>query len=280
MALQQLALSLLTFPQRWDGGNLDLNLLVLPSRDPLAPLSPGGPQFAGTTYDVEIVLVPDIEKPPIDNDPLAILTPITLTPPAEALGLWTALGQSLNIVTRPLKPLASVTIRKSLPESYTQAFQFDGPRTDYAVLGDEFACSIRAKDPGATLPPPTNDITWGEVISFALRSPKLAQALGLVYQLKIAPNPAQLDEGAWIFVRLDPASNPYAADLATTPDLLRTFAARIPPDDRPAPTVRAGPVSSWRRRDQSSRLRRSESGGAGVRRRLRADRSLQPAPLH
>ena len=234
MALTDLALSLLVFPQEWDGAQLGMNLLVLPSRNPLAPLSPTGPQFAGTTYQLQIVVVPDIESPPVDNDPLAKLTPFTAVPAAAALTIWQKLADALNIVSRPLKPLASVSIRKSLPESYTSAFQFDGPRTDRAVLGDEFACSVRAKDPGVNAPPPANELTWGEVISFALRSPKVARTVGLVYEkIFIALDPADLAAGAWVFARFDPSANPYAAGLALQPDLLQTFAARIPPISGP-----------------------------------------------
>ena len=52
MALNDLELSLMTFPQRWDGvaGTLSLNLLLLPVGDPTAPLGTG-PQFAGTAVD-------------------------------------------------------------------------------------------------------------------------------------------------------------------------------------------------------------------------------------
>jgi len=48
MALDDLALSLMTFPQRWHGGTgkLDVNVLLLPVGDPTAALGTG-PAFAG-----------------------------------------------------------------------------------------------------------------------------------------------------------------------------------------------------------------------------------------
>ena len=55
MALNDLELSLMAFPQRWDGEakTVALNILILPVGDPTAPLG-GGPKFAGTTVDLVI----------------------------------------------------------------------------------------------------------------------------------------------------------------------------------------------------------------------------------
>ena len=50
MALSDLELSLMAFPQNWNAATqqLSVNLLMLPVGSPLAPLGTG-PQFAGTT---------------------------------------------------------------------------------------------------------------------------------------------------------------------------------------------------------------------------------------
>src|SRR5271169_738702 len=55
MALKDIELSLMTFPQRWDGpsATLSLNILLLPVGDPTAPLGTG-PQFAGTSIPLVI----------------------------------------------------------------------------------------------------------------------------------------------------------------------------------------------------------------------------------
>ena len=58
MALNDLELSLMAFPQRWDGssGLLTVNLLLLPIGDPTQPFG-GGPQFAGTLVHVTANIV-------------------------------------------------------------------------------------------------------------------------------------------------------------------------------------------------------------------------------
>lgn len=66
------------------------------------------------------------------------------------------------------------------------------------------------------------------IVSFALRQPVLAEKLGLVYRLTITPAAADLANGGWLYIRFNPASNPYAADLALNQDLIRIFVARFP----------------------------------------------------
>ncbi len=80
MALSDLALTLMAFPQHLDGAGVDLNLLLLPATDPTAKLSPGGPPFSGTTYKLQVILIPGLNSPPVDGDPTAkvfsISTPV------------------------------------------------------------------------------------------------------------------------------------------------------------------------------------------------------------
>ena len=71
MALSDLALSIMTLPQYWDGTQLTLNLLLLPASDPTTKLSTNGPIFAGTTFSLEAIFIPSLENPPADNDPTA-----------------------------------------------------------------------------------------------------------------------------------------------------------------------------------------------------------------
>ena len=85
--------------------------------------------------------------------------------------------------------MAGVSIRKALPPSYTSSFAFEQPRNPaFFSLGEDFGCSVRAKDPKPLQPPPPKTVSWGQIISYALRQPQLATALGLVYTpLQITP---------------------------------------------------------------------------------------------
>ena len=69
MALSDLALGLMAFPQNWDGAGIDLNLMLVPATDPTEKLSPGGPPFSGTTYKLQVILIPGLNSPPVDGDP-------------------------------------------------------------------------------------------------------------------------------------------------------------------------------------------------------------------
>ena len=68
MALKDIELSLMTFPQRWDGpsGTLSLNILLLPVGDPTAALGTG-PKFAGTSVPVILNFASGLELAAVHN---------------------------------------------------------------------------------------------------------------------------------------------------------------------------------------------------------------------
>ncbi len=228
MALSDLVLSTLTFPQSWDGANLEFNLLLLPATDPTANLTATGPAFAGVSYSLEAVLIPGLDNPPADNAPSALPFAIATPAPAASTNLFAKLKAAYRPKPLPQKSLTGVRIRKVLPDSYTSAFAYAANGNPYTAIGDEFGCSLRGQTP-VNPPPPTRDLSWGNIISLALRQPALAEALGLVHnKLTIFPGSADLSNGGWLYVRFVAANNPFAADLAANPDLIKYFAARIP----------------------------------------------------
>ncbi len=236
MALADVRLSILAFPQRWNAGSLELRVLLLPAGDPTQPpLGTGLPAFAGTNWALRAMVLPGLDSL-LGPNPGATANAqpkiFTATPPANAADLFQALAASLNpTVPNPMDNPARLTnltgtaIRKDLPSSYTQAFPFErpGPGT---TMGDEFGCALRDTVPavdGDPKPPPA--ITWGGVLSFALRQPLLARALGLIYDLTIEVQPATLlSAGGWLYVELDPAGPVQPL----IPDAVRSYAARLP----------------------------------------------------
>lgn len=243
MALNDLELSLMAFPQRWDGpsGNLSLNILILPVGDPTAPLG-GGPKFAGTTVDLVINLASGLDSLPSTSTVPSKTTPFVATPPAVAPALFTTLfnqlvGNKITVTAGKLTtaPPASARILKSLPQSYTLAFPFEKPRTSDLSVGDGFGCALRAQAPalGAKLPPPDSQIEWGQVISYALRQPVLAEDMGLIYPVTLPLSAALLASGGFLWVSLDTSnsSNPWVNDFKANPDTVKSYAARIPAVD-------------------------------------------------
>lgn len=232
MALDLLRLSLMAFPQRWDGANLSLNVLLIPRGNPMAALTPTWPQFAGTQLRLQAALIQSLASLPKPSLPVTAF-PLNTTPPPNAAALFNALKPpSATIVNKPKRSLANVVIKKALPDSYVNAFPFEQPRNPafFSRTGD-YGCSVRAKDPGATVPPPAPETTWGELISYALRQPVLARALGLLYPVNLAIDPASLKDGGWIYITLDTSNTtfPYVQDWVSNPDFIKRYAARIPP---------------------------------------------------
>jgi hypothetical protein len=238
MALADTRLSLLTFPQRWTGAALEARVLLLPTGDPtVAPVPAVGlPAFAGTSWALRAMVLPGLDAllgPNPGATPGVIPFTFTAAAPANALALFQAIGAQFPIAPPPTPVevaerkarLSNSAIRKQLPASYTSAFAFErpGPGT---TIGNEFGCSLRDTLPATDKDkkPPTT-ITWGAVLSFALRQPLVARALGLLHDVTIpVAAPALLEAGSWLYVELDPAG-PIVPLL---PDTVRRYAARLP----------------------------------------------------
>ncbi|MFN2633504.1 MAG: hypothetical protein ABR610_08835, partial [Thermoanaerobaculia bacterium] len=234
MPLADVRLSILAFPQRWTAGSLEARVLFLPAGDPTAPPGAGLPAFAGTSWNLKSVVLPGLDSllgPNPGVTPGAETSTFMADAPAGAADLFTALGARFQIAAPDaraarLARLGASSIRKHLPPSYTDAFAFERPRGGTSV-GDEFACALRDTVPAlATDPKPPATVTWGAVLSFALRQPLLARALGLIQDVTIPVVPATLlTEGGWLYFELDPAGAVHPS----IPDAVRSYAARLPP---------------------------------------------------
>jgi hypothetical protein len=173
------------------------------------------------------------------TDPLAQSLALSLAPPPSAAALLRRLEASLPAGTTVTEtkltraPAPSARLKKALPESYTRAFPFEGPSSGDVSVGDGYGCALRGQSPGDLQPrqgPPPKRIAWGQVLSFVLRQPALARAVGLVYDLAIALPAASARVGGWLFFALDDSSpaNPYVNDWLADRDRVRSYAARIP----------------------------------------------------
>ena len=231
MAFNDLVLSFLAFPQQWNPGAIDLRFLVLPSSgDPLQALIASGPQFAGTAYSFQPYFIPGL-----DALPDLSVAPIPLTFAAApafnaalAASLFTNFKSKYGVTANPLIPVASAQIKKSLPPSYQIASGFAQSQSGLFSNDKDFGCSVHGKDPGTSSPPPAKTLSWGQLYSFALRQPRLAMGLGLLFEASVKLTPAQAANGGWLFVNFATGSNPYQVTVAANPDLVRSFAARIP----------------------------------------------------
>jgi hypothetical protein len=231
MAFNDLVLSLLTFPQNWTPGSIPVRFLALPSADPTLPLTVSGPKFAGTGYKFQPFFIPGLDAFPdlsVAPIPLNFVTAPTLNV-ALANTLFTNFKAKYGIVPNNPSPPAPLQIKKTLPQSYLIAAGFETGQSNLLSNDKDFGCAMHQKDPGTKASKPGKLLSWGQLFSFALRQPQLALGLGLLYEGTVQITQAQAQNGGWLFVSFGLGANPYQADLAGNPDLIRVFATRIPP---------------------------------------------------
>ena len=244
MAHDDYRLTLLPFPQRWDGQRLRASLLVLPVGDPLnAPLFDSGAAFAGTPLTLQLVVQPGPAdfKVNLAGNRSTLLTPLPAFDDARAL--FAALAEQFSPTSAPPAQLALSrqkraqrldalgSVYKVLPESYKSATGLVEPRDPRYVLSEhEYACRMRGQTP-APKPTQPDTVSWGQVISYALKQPKLARAMGLIYDFDVEI-PGQdmatlLAEGGWLYLGLAPAM--IGGPLGWSAERTDCYAARLPP---------------------------------------------------
>lgn len=257
-------LTLVPYLQRWDHLSrvLSIRVLVAPTGNPLEPLLPapaGVPAFADAKLAFSVDVSNSVDALPqrtLVDQTIVVPDPVTVPPTIDhpdARTIFTAIKQALSIPDSPAADTFSPQsrdltrqVRKYLPHSYRQAFPFVQPRTTLAVTDDTYHCLMRC--PPETLPPPPPMVIgWGEALAFAMRQPRLAEALGLIFTLDIPLDPApMLEQGGWLWVSLAAASD-YSTQTAD-PAFLRSFATRVPPlptgQTRPVFTPVVFPVSA------------------------------------
>lgn len=241
MALDELRLTIFTFPQRWDGARLMCNVLLLPTGDPFAPVLSTAPvAFVDARPTLTARVVTPVDLLPATSPPpgsVAVAT-ASLTTPAPTRPAWKALAaqakaQGVTVAPRASRPVAGIDIRKALPDSYLAAAGGRGG-SPFTVTEDEYGCALidQAPDDLGTPPPPT--ASWGELISHALRRPSLAAALGLLRTVQLDVDPADLVAGGWVHVALDllDPADPGSGPPPPGPDgevwAVRSYAARLP----------------------------------------------------
>ena len=244
MAITDARLNLLTFPQRWDGAQLSLRVLALPKGDPRQPLFAGAAAFAQSTLRLRARIIPSLDK--MQTRPLR-LRPSRPSPNRLRLSRRsstssrspsTSTRRSSGIRIRPTRssriPHAQLSARLRLRRAEPQ----------FVFTNNAYECAL--KDPSLTnrppRPAPTDELSWGQAIAFAIRQPVLASALGLLFERDVAlPEPDAFAAGGWLYVDLDDASD-LAAEFGAQPQLLGLFAARIPPLSTPTAFVCGGLV--------------------------------------
>jgi hypothetical protein len=250
-------LRILTFPQRINGDQLEVNALLLPTQKLLyvqasfpSQLNPGAtvflPKLITADLKLQLKAIKGLSTYPFSDpvvlhdegvtvDPLAttIKFPANLPMLYEGLAAQFKLDKAAPTLGADSPWAAADGIRKYLPISYRTAFNFTLPRTEFAKTDDSYHCAIRKSPP----PDPTfkqsgDEVTWGRIIAFCLRQPSLAERIGLLHRTTITlPATDYFQNGGWIY--FDLLSNPADFDIMNPATELRQYAARIPVIDVP-----------------------------------------------
>ena len=242
--------SLLAFPQRFDGANLELSILLIPrlstvwSGNPLLPViadfpNPGDttPAFADSDWQLEARILSGLDRFPV-NDPVDAAIPLPAASGARAGArqlfeeLVAPLAGRFTVTADPPRLAEPVAphrfIKKKLPRSYTGSFLFSGPRTPDAVLDDSYECAIKdATAPNPAFKVTPDSVSWGQIYAYCLRQPALARRLGLIRDATFPVDAAVFEKGGHLYVDLLPNSD-YAAQVAADFGFLKRYAARIP----------------------------------------------------
>ena len=136
-----------------------------------------------------------------------------------------------NVNSPADKPPAPVkeenSVKKYLPQSYRKSFNFIAPRTKNAVTDDSYHCAVRDAQPPVPSPI-SHAINWGRVFAYALRQPKLAEALGMIYyNADLEIKSSYFPKGGWLYIDLADTSD-YKAQQKLDDDFIKRYAARIP----------------------------------------------------
>lgn len=228
-------LNILTFPQKLENGSIQLNVLIVPvdqGFDPLQPLAPSGTAFADADIQLEARIIDGLEFFPHEAATLGD-RPI-LNYPASTVdknAIYQSLGQQFNVSPvhhKPPQVRSNFFVKKYLPESYRNAFNFHRPITDYAVIDDAYHCAIKdKKGPNPAFVEDTDQVSWGKVMAYCMRHPLLSRSMGLVYETSLTLESGWFDQGGYLYVSLGPDST-YRQELDNDPTFVKHYAARIP----------------------------------------------------
>jgi hypothetical protein len=243
-------ISILTFPQVFDGARLALNILLVPrlsgawNGDPLLPLihdfpnlGDRTPAFADADFRFEVRVLDGLGRFPV-GAPVDFVAPLPAAngsqPDARALfqSLVAPVANRFKLTAgapRLAEPVKSqIFIQKYLPRSYRESFLFTGPRTRDARTDDSYQCAVKdKKDLNPAFVPSPDDVSWGEIYAFCLRNPALARRVGLIRSGTLAVDGGLLAKGGFVYVGLADDSA-CAAQAKADFDFIKRYAARIP----------------------------------------------------
>ena len=160
MAIGLAKLTLLAFPQSWDGGSLAVRFLCIPKGDVQVAPAPGMPSFATANLSFSARLIGSLDKLPLTAGSLEVPGLVLAHPPAQKAAVFGELASHFQIVA-PGAPKPKPAFRKSLTASY-QALIGNRQHSPYLIDSAEYECALHEGATGPA-PPPAPVATTGDL---------------------------------------------------------------------------------------------------------------------
>lgn len=213
----------MTFPQRFEGNELTVNIVVIPrNNDPFipwptglsSPLPTAVPGFANLQPKFKLAVVKGTDDFPLSNaTPVSrkpILIEVSETPAGNKATILQQIAAPFTITDNtdkmpdpvPLDQAGKRGIKKYLPISYRNQFNFTQPRHPNAVTDDSYHCAVRDKVQLEENYVPKNNVSWGKVFANILRQPLLAKACGMIYEVKLEVEPSWFENGGYLYAEI------------------------------------------------------------------------------
>jgi len=266
MSLEQTRFTIMALPQKVDkDGLLSINIVFIPRNfSPLNEVtttynaSNKAPAFVDVKPEFDIMIVNNPNefpgKIPADEKVMAPSVPLTYS--GIISDIYTTLRDAkdgsgnpkyfdidesrsadVNPNSKHTAPKAGanrdLSLRKYLPLSYRNAFNFTSPRIKNAVTDDSYLCAMRDQTPPDHLFVADNKISWGKVYAHLLRQPLMATQAGLIYQTTVKLDAGDFEKGGWIYVNIKKNTTYFDEQLTSLTDtvhgpFIKRYGARIP----------------------------------------------------
>ncbi|MEO6187377.1 MAG: hypothetical protein ABIO82_05140, partial [Ginsengibacter sp.] len=245
--------STMVFPQKFDGNILSLNIVLIPrNQDPFLTFPTGllapddsAVAFADFAPEFDLKIVKGLDEFPLSNATAPTRIPVQKTivvdPATNKKAILQAIaGDFAGRITKDnnsdkANPMIAedMSVRKYLPETYRNAFNFTTPRHPNALTDDSYHCAMRKDAVKKPNWQDTDDVSWGQLYANILRQPMLAKACGMIYscQVSVADDATLFEKGCYIYADI------INADYTTIQDKLledaggpfiKRYAVRMP----------------------------------------------------
>jgi len=248
-------LSIMAFPQFFDGNELQINIVVLPrDHNPLNPIIVGEEPtipdaevaFADADFSFNAQLIQGFGANPLPQPkPLNEGIPINTSPSDNPRDIFEAMANHLQIdnlnmvnstinlqnidpkkqfpATRPKE----FTVSKYLPKTLREIPNFVPPKLENAVTDDSYHCAVKGAQyyPGFQRSP--DIISWGKVFAHIMRQPLLAREAGFIYSTSLTIEEDTFPEGGFLYFDLADGSS-FFPQQGADDTFVKKYAARIP----------------------------------------------------